>query len=141
MELFGIMFSVPVSFVATSIYAVIIKRITTKRTYLIVPLFWISGVILTLIILEFVGVLTVGAIRLREIIGVQYYPLHISVFFLFWPSLANIMGMQRRIGFLSKWYMIGIACAFLGLCVTLLQYGVSEALYGIDGTGGPYGKP
>jgi len=141
MELFGIMFSVPVSFVVTSIYALIIKRITIKRTYLILPLFWISAVILTLMILEFAGVLTVGAVRLRETIGVLYYPLQIFLFFLFWPSLANIMAMQRRIGFLSKWYMIGIACAFLGLCVTLLQYGVSEALYGVDGMGGPYGKP
>ncbi len=141
MELFTIMFSVPVSFVMSSIYALIVKKITTKWAPLIVPLFWISGIILTLLILEFVGVLTVGVIRLRETIGVLYYPLHIFLFFLFWPSLANTMGMQRRIGVLSKWYIIGLACAFLGLCVTLLQYGVSEALYGIDGVGGPYGKP
>jgi hypothetical protein len=141
MELFGIMFSVPVSFVVSSIYALIIKKITTKWTVLVVPIFWISGTILALLILEFFAVLTLGAIKIRETIGTLYYPLHIFLFFLFWPSLANLMGMQRRIAFLSKWYIIGITCAFLGLCVTLLQYVVSEALFGVDGMGGPYGKP
>ncbi len=141
MELFGIMFSVPVSFVVSSIYALIIKKITTKWTIVVVPIFWISGTILALLILEFFAVLTLGAIKLRETIGTLYYPLHIFLFFLFWPSLANLMGMQRRIAFLSKWYIIGITCAFLGLCVTLLQYLVSEALFGVDGMGGPYGKP
>ncbi len=141
MELFGIIFSIPVSFVGSSIYAFIIKKITTKWTVLVVPIFWISGTILALLILEFFAVLTLGAIKLRETIGTLYYPLHIFLFFLFWPSLANLMGVQRRIAFLSKWYIIGITCAFLGLCVTLLQYVVSEALFGVDGMGGPYGKP
>jgi len=141
MELFGIVFSVPVSFVVSSIYALIIKKITAKWTPFIVPLFWISGIILTVLILEFVGVLTVGAIKVRETIGTLYYPLHIFLFFLFWPSLANLMAIQGRMAFFSKWYIIGITCAFLGLSVTLLQYVVSEALFGVDGMGGPYGKP
>ena len=55
-------------------------------------------------------------------------------------ELGKPQGIQRRISFLSKWYIIGITCAFLGLCVTLLQYVVSEALFGIDGMGGPYAE-
>jgi hypothetical protein len=32
----------------------------------------------------------------------------------------------------------GLACTLFAFSLVLLQYGVSEALYGIDGTQGPY---
>lgn len=141
MELFGIMLSVPMSFVASSIYSVIIKKLTMKWKFLANPILWISALILSLIILEFLGVVTFGTIKLRETIGQSYYPIHTFLFFFALPSLVNVMRLQRKINFLSKWYVIGIACALFGLCVVLMQYSVSESLYGVDGTGVPYGQP
>jgi len=139
MELFGIILSVPMAFVASSIYSVIIKKLTMKWKILTIPILWISIIILSLIIMEFFCVITFGTIKLREIIGQSYYPIHAFLFFLALPSLVNVMRLQKRINFMSKWYVIGVTCAFFGLCIVLMQYTVSESLYGIDGIGGPYG--
>jgi hypothetical protein len=141
MELFGITLSVPVIFVTSIIYAFIIRKVTEKNVFLINPLLWVSAVLLVTVLLEFVGVAIVGSIKLRESIGPSFYSIHITLFFLAVPALVNIMRLQNRYPLLSRWYIIGFFCAICGLCVVLLQYVVSEALFGVDGMGGPYGKP
>lgn len=141
MEIFGIMLSVPFIFVTSSIYAVIIGKVTGRLQFLIVPLLWISGLLLTMIVLEFIGIITVGPVRLRETIGPSYYTIHIALFLFAVPGMANIMKLQKKTCLLSKWYIVGICCAIFGLCAVVMQYVVSEGLFGIDGMGGPYGKP
>jgi hypothetical protein len=141
MELFAIMLSFPMSFLCSTIYAVIINRITKRWTILFTPLFWISFLILILLLVEVTAVIFIGALGLREAIGPPYFPIHLFLFFLALPSAVNIMKLQRIAPLFAKWYAIGSVCAFLGLGIVLLQYAVSEALYGIDGMGGPYGPP
>jgi hypothetical protein len=141
MELFGILFSIPLIFVTSIIYAFIIRKVTEKFGFLTKPLLWVSAVLLATVLLEFVGVATVGSIKLRESIGPSFHSIHIALFSLAVPALVNIMRLQKRYPLLSRWYIIGFFCALCGLCIVLLQYVVSETLFGIDEMGGPYGKP
>jgi hypothetical protein len=141
MEMYGIIFSVPMAFICGIIYAVIIGKVIAKWNELMTPLLWISGVLFALLLLEIISVIVIGTLKLRAIIGPEYYPIHSLLFFLTLPSLVNIMKIQKSIPLLSKWYFIGTACAIIGLVIVILQYGVSEALYGITGTNGPYNGP
>lgn len=45
---------------------------------------------------------------------------------------------ERRGSGIRRWLMAGVLCAALDLPLVLTQYAVSEALYGIDDSGGPY---
>jgi hypothetical protein len=141
MEVFGIIFSVPVIFAASNIYVFIIGKVIARPRFLAGPLWWISVLLVAMAILESICAMALGPVRLREIIGPSYYGVHVTLFVLAVPGLVNIMKLQERIRFLTKWYVIGTSSALFGLCVILLQYAVSEGLYGIDGMGGPYGKP
>jgi hypothetical protein len=51
--------------------------------------------------------------------------------------MANLLVL--RDGRLSKWYVAPFVCAALGFCVVIVEYIVYEALFGVDGTGGPFG--
>src|ERR1700690_3400101 len=140
MELYGIILSVPMAFVASSIYSGIIKRLTMKWEFLTTPILWLSVLSLSLIIMEFLGMSKFGTIKLQETIGQLYYPIHVCLFLSALPSLVNVMRRQGKSPFLSKWYVIGITFAFCGLCVVLMQYTVFESLYGVDGViGEPQG--
>ena len=141
MEMYGIILSIPAAFLCGSIYAILIGKIIKKWNKSIVSLQWMSVVILALVLFEVVGVTVIGTLKLREIIGVAYYQIHILLFFSTLPSVVNIMKIQKQIPFLSRWYIIGIACALIGFGIVILQYGVSEALYGINGNEGPYSGP
>ena len=138
MELFGIIFSFPAAFGFSAVYSFAVKRITLRWDRISHLLLWASLLILALLILEFIGVLTVGPLTLRAAVGSFFYPVHVALFFLAVPSLANTLQLQRASPYLSKWYITALACAIVGLSVVLLQYHVSESLYGIDGTTGPY---
>jgi hypothetical protein len=37
-----------------------------------------------------------------------------------------------------KWYVVSSLCTVLAFFLVLLEYHVSEQLFGIDGIGGPY---
>jgi hypothetical protein len=52
--------------------------------------------------------------------------------------LANVLLLGKPKPLLARWYVAGLACTLFAFSLVLLQYGVSEALYGIDGTQGPY---
>ena len=132
MELYGIALSVPMSFVASIIYSLIVGKITSLWIFLSRPLIWISSLVLVLGVLEVVAVLTLGVVDLQDIVGTQYYRLHLTLFFLVSPSIVNIMKIQQAIPLFRKWYVIGTACSILTLCIVLLQYHVSESLFGIN---------
>ena len=45
---------------------------------------------------------------------------------------------EGRRSLVSRWYLAGAICTAFAFCLVLLQYGVSEAVYGIGGMNGPY---
>ena len=80
---------------------------------------------------------TIGAVRSRGAIGPAFYAVHIALFFLGTPALANALVLRKR-GGMRRWYWAVPACTLFAFALVLLQYGVSEALYGIDGMDGPF---
>ena len=53
------------------------------------------------------------------------------------PSLANLIVLGKKEG-LTRWAYSVLPCTVLAFVLVLMQYEVSEALYGTDGEGGPY---
>jgi hypothetical protein len=101
--------------------------------------FYITSLI---ILLAFVGELTLlatlGAVESYALIGPFFYVAQSIFFLLGTPALANVLLLGRRGLFLRWWIVAGGVCTIFAFGLVLLQYDVSEALYGIDGTNGPY---
>jgi hypothetical protein len=100
-----------------------------------------SCTVLLVAVLEAIATTTIGPNRLQGITGNIYYPFHVVIFLLSLPALSSIMRLQHKFEKLTKWYSIGCFCAVVGLLIVLQQYVVSEAIFGVDGVGGQYGKP
>ncbi len=141
MENFGIILSVPGAFIASILFSAMLGKVTHKLPNLVYPLKLGSSAILLTAVAETIAVTTIGPIRLQEITERTYYPLHVVVFLLTLPALSGTMRLQNKFEKLSKWYYVGSFCAVVGLLIVLQQYVVSEAIFGVDGVGGPYGKP
>jgi hypothetical protein len=138
MELFGIVLSIPVAFVASLLYCLLLDRLVLKME---VPSRWLrrgSLLILALFAVELILLVTLGPVRSRGLLGSGFYAAHLILFFLGPPALANLLVLRRpRGGVLAKWYVAAAACTVFAFFLVLLQYSVSEALYGIDDHDGP----
>jgi hypothetical protein len=138
MELFGIVLSIPVAFVASMLYCLLAAKVISKAATLSRWLRIASCVVLGLFAVEILLLVTIGAVRARGLIGPGFYVAHVVFFFLCPPALANVLVLRLRRGSLSSWWLAGALCTMLAFGLVLLQYSVSEALYGIDGDNGPY---
>ncbi|MGA9511085.1 MAG: hypothetical protein WBV55_20860 [Candidatus Sulfotelmatobacter sp.] len=131
MELFGIALSIPVAFVASMLYCFFLDRVVLKFER---PRRWLrfaSYFVLGFFAAELVMLLTLGAVRSRAILGPGFYVVHLILFFISVPSLANLLVLKQRRGFVASWYIAAALCTTLAFFLVLLQYSVSEALYGI----------
>ena len=138
MELFGLIFSVPFIFVSSCLYLSFLKRIISFMPW-ITGIFLIPSIfIIILLVLEIIGVATVGTLNLRSFIGPIFYKIHTVIFFLAVPSLSNVMQLQKKFPILHNKLGIALVCTVYGLVVVLLQIGVAETLYGIDGNNGSF---
>ncbi len=138
MEMFGIIGAMPAAFVASAIYSQILIRLPlspSMKRYLL----WASFFVLGSLVLEWLLLATLGAVQSRSMIGPIFYLVHLALFLLAVPALANILVIGRSEPL--SWPQVGLLSALLSLPVVLTQYGVAEALYGIDGNGGPFGNP
>jgi hypothetical protein len=140
MELFAIVASIPVAFVATAIYVRLVRRVLAHRATSRIAL-WISVAVIAGLLLEWGALATLGAVRTRGAIGPGFYPIHMVLFVLAVPALANILIIKAKAGrTVGSWFAVALLCSMFALPVVLTQYGVAEALYGVDGVGGPYGN-
>jgi hypothetical protein len=137
-ELFGILCSVPAAFVASAIYFFVVRWLLRGLPKLRAVLIPGSTLVLVALAIEWILLGTIGVVRSRAIIGPSFYPLHLALFVLSVPALANLL-IVRKASRDSAWAEVAIFCTMLALPVVLIQYAVAEALYGIDGAGGPYG--
>jgi hypothetical protein len=141
MEVLAIALSVPLAIVASVVYCFVLGKVIARFE---TPSRWLrraSFIIVGLITLEFVLVLTVGAVKSRQLIGPGYYIVHLVGFFLGMPALANILLLSQRTPGVKRLLVAAGICAVFGVSLVFLQYHVSEALYGVDGIGGPYSGP
>jgi hypothetical protein len=132
MELFGIALSVPVAFVASMLYCFLLDRVVLKLEGPRRWLLFTSYFVLVVFGAELVMLLTLGAVRSGAILGRIFYVVHLILFFLGVPSLANVLLLRQRRRFVDRWYVAGVLCTVFAFFLVLLQYSVSESLYGIE---------
>src|SRR5215208_2710428 len=130
MELFGIIGALPAAFIAAAIYSVLVRAVLPFRRVTRAAL-WLSMAVLGGLLVEWGVLLTAGAVRARAVIGPPFYPVHLALFFLAVPALANVLTIKRSGTVLGSWFVVGLLCSALALPVVLTQYVVAEALYGI----------
>ena len=138
MELFGIMASVPVALTFCMLYCLAVVKFISKLRRLSYILKFVSILVLAVFVVEIVLLITVGSVRSRAFFGPGFYITHIVLFFLGPPALANVLLLRIGGRMASQWYTAGFICTVFAFILVLLQYTVSESLYGIDGKGGPY---
>ena len=138
MELFGILLSIPAAFVASGVYCFLLAKIVTRFDTVSHWLCWASFAVLIAFGIEVLLLLTLGAVRARAVIGPAFYLGHLAVFVLGTPALANVLILRSRPDKHFRWYWAIPLCTAFALVLVLLQYGVSEALFGIDGEDGPF---
>jgi hypothetical protein len=89
-----------------------------------------------LVLASFAGELallvSLGSVRSRSLLGPGFYVAHVILFFLGPPALANLLVLRAQNGFFAKWYVAGALCTVFAFFLVLLQYTVSESLYGIE---------
>ena len=138
MELFGIVLSIPVAFVASMLYCLLPAKVISKSAIFSHWLRITSYAVLSLFTVEILFLITIGAVRSRGLLGPGFYVAHVVFFFLSPPALANVLVLQQKRRILNKWWVAGAICTIFAFGLVLLQYSVSEALYGIDGDDGPF---
>ena len=138
MELFGIIGSVPVALTCCMLYCLLVVKVISKLRQLGYVLKLVSIMVLAAFIVEIVFLITIGSVRSRAFFGPGFYVTHIILFFLGPPALANVLLLRAGPRMGRQWYTAGFLCTAFAFILVLLQYTVSESLYGIDGEGGPY---
>lgn len=138
MELLAIALSIPVAFVASFAYCLFIAKVVGRFDRVSRVLWWLSIAVLLWCGVEVSILGTVGAVRARTLLGPGFYVAHLIVFLLGTPALANVLLLRR--GTRTRWYLVVPLCTVFAFALVLLQYGVSEALYGIDGIDGPFSR-
>jgi hypothetical protein len=138
MEVFGIILSVPVAFVASLVYCFLLATFVVRVEMLRRTMWLVSVGLLIAFGVEVALLLTLGAVRARGVLGPSFSVGHVILFFLGTPALANVLILRKRPKRLVRWYLAVPLCTVFALVLVLLQYGVSEALYGVDGDNGPF---
>jgi hypothetical protein len=138
MELFGIAASIPGSFVLIALYRLILLKLVSRFRWVTTLLRPASYVVLGLLAVELALLVTFGAIHSRALLGPVFFTGHTVVFFLGTPALANVVLLRKPAKPAPKWYIVSSLCTVLAFFLVLLEYHVSEQLFGIDGIGGPY---
>jgi hypothetical protein len=138
MELFGIIGSIPVALTCCMLYCLLLAKVISKFQRISYILKFASVLVLAAFVAEIVLLITIGSVRSRGFFGPGFYVTHIILFFLGPPALANMQLLRTRSRMRGQWYTAAFLCTAFAFILVLLQYTVSESLYGIDGEGGPY---
>jgi hypothetical protein len=140
MELFGIVLSIPGAFIASAVYRSLLM-LAVRRWPLIRPVFKVASyIVLTGIIAEWMFLALRGAVGTRVAVGPLYFVAHVSIFFLGTPALMNLLALSNPSKWYARWWLSVPLCTVLAFVLVLQQYVVSEALYGIEGTDGPFSQ-
>jgi hypothetical protein len=138
MECFAIVFSFPAGICAGLGYSLILDQIVSRFRRVAKVFVWTSCIVLTGLIIESALLAALGAVTCRGLLGPAFSGTHLIIFVLGTPALANVLVLPRKIPLLSHWYVAGVLCGFLFTYLVVMQYVVSEALYGINGIEGPF---
>jgi hypothetical protein len=138
MEVFAIILSLPGGLLIGLIYAAVADALASQFRWLAKPVFCTSIIILVGLVLELVLLATMGAVRSRGLLGPSFLLIHFVSFVLGAPALANVLVVPRPMRYRGHQIVAGVAFGLMFMGLVILQYGVSEALYGINGDNGPF---
>jgi hypothetical protein len=130
-ELFGIALSIPGAFLLSAFYRLVLLRASSRFAWIRPTFIWGSYLVLGLFGLEIILLATVGAVRSQSLIGPLFLTGHLVVFFLGTPALLNILVLPSR-GSAAGWYVTAGICTAYAFVLVVLQYSVSESLFGIS---------
>jgi hypothetical protein len=122
MELFGIMFSIPVAFGMSMGYCSLVAKVLRSVNWLYAFLCFPSLVVLGMFLAEMVLLASFGAINSRAFVGPAFDFAHIMIFFLGTPALANVLVLRPGS---CKWYVAGLICtafAFVLVSVAVWRF-------------------
>ncbi len=139
MEMFALILAVPAAFVATAVL-VLVLDVLSEQPLVAKPLLWSACIVLSLVAIEWGALCLIGPVAVREIVGPGFYRGHVALFFLALPALTAVLALGVERARLGSWLVIPLLCALVAGPLALGQYWVAESLFGIDGSGGPYGN-
>ena len=140
MESLGIALGLLGGLAAAPVFCLALVHFVRRMPRLAALGFWVSVAVLVVATVDVVLVLALGAVRLRAAVGPAFPFIHFVFTFGAPAALACVLLLGRRAR-IRWWPAVAVLCWFVGAGTIFLQYDVSETLYGIDGSGGPYGAP
>jgi hypothetical protein len=131
MEHFGIAASIPGAFVLTALYWAVLRKAVARYQWITTIFRPASYVVLALFAAELVLLGIFGAVRSRALIGPVFFLSHLIVFFLGTPALANLILFRSPNKPAPRWYVVSSLCTLFAFILVLLQYDVTEQLFGV----------
>ena len=132
MELLGLALAIPAVVVANVCYVLLVRfgfrRVPTLHRWLL----WPSYLVLVGAIIEIALVGGIGAVKARTLIGPMFLVLHLVVFFLGAPSLANALVLSTHGFWARRWFFAVAMCCAFGVFLVFFQVSVGEALDGVQ---------
>lgn len=140
MEAFGIAIALLVGLFAAPLFCLILVKVI-RRVPLLAPLgFWAAVPLLVFWFVEVTLVWFRGVLSVRALVGPPFFLLHALLTFAAAPALACVLLLGHR-SMKGWWPAAAALCWLVGAGAILFHFDVAEALYGVDGRGGPYQSP
>ena len=130
MEMVTIILTVPVAFVLTAIYSIILDQLALRLPELKASIVLISIAVLVGFSLEIILLISFGIVKTREIVGASFYPVHALFFVAVTPALASLFVLRLK-GKCNQYlglFICSSICSLVALMLVLLQYNVAETL-------------
>ena len=141
MEIIGLVLAIPAVMLANVLYVLLVRFIFVRFQTIRRWLLWPSYVVVALAVVDVVLIATLGAVASRYLLGSAFWGIHEIVFVLGAPALGNVLLLTNQSLWLRRWYGAAALCCVFGVFLVFFQVGVGDALYGPDGTGGPFSPP
>src|SRR5262245_50943008 len=141
MEIIGLALAIPAVMLANVLYVLLVRFIFVRFQTIRRWLLWPSYVVVALAVVDVVLVATLGAVAARYLLGSAFWGIHETGFVLGAPALGNVLLLTNQSLWLRRWYGAAALCCVFGVFLVFFQVGVGDALYGPDGTGGPFSPP
>ncbi len=138
MELFGILFAMPIGFVVSLLY---VRKAADWLDYnKLSAAVWVIPTITVLMLacIEITILISVGAYKADQQHHVAFSLLHLPVLFLGAPAVANaVLLISRRLHISRKASITAatLLCFLAGMTLLFTNIVISEDIYGVDGTG------
>ncbi len=137
METFGLLLSFPGAMVLSAVYRLLLLKAIERFRWIPSVFTPASFFVFALLAIELALLAKFGAVGSRRLVGPLFSVGHAIVFLLGTPALANLLVFGKS-KIAARWYAVVPLCGVLAFLLVFMQYDVSEQLYGLDGSSGPY---